>query len=170
MVYRSRIRDWLHGVCQIQPVKETVETLTQAPLSEAERLRIIYDLMTCQDADGGANITPKHGDWKNVEAIFSLHNHTRNKDWLAEFSKKTFLTPEDLDHIRNAVGEKVWLYRVLIDGPLTKHTDRILLCLPPVLLPIPDVPSCLRCFGLGPTWKLLSCLHDRNWHVVRCVR
>lgn len=107
VVYRSRIRDWLHGVCQIQPVRETVDALTQTPLTEAERLRIIYDLITCQELDGGANITPRHGDWKNVDAILPLHNHTRNKHWLSEFSKKTFLTPEDLDHIRDAVGEKV---------------------------------------------------------------
>lgn len=107
VVYRSRIRDWLNGVRQIQPVKETVHTLTEIPLSQSERLRLIYAMMTDQKMDGGANITPQHGDWKYVDAIFPLHDHEKNKRWLSDFTKKTFLTPEDLDHIRDAVGEKV---------------------------------------------------------------
>lgn len=68
---------------------------------------MIHSLITCQSIDGGAGITPKHGEWKNVEALFPLHDHARNKTWLAEFAKKTFLTPDDLDHIRDCVGEKV---------------------------------------------------------------
>lgn len=107
VIYRSRIRDWLHGVRQIQPTREAVSTLTETPLSESERLRMIHAMITSQRMDGGANITPKHGEWKNVEAIFPLHNDERNKKWLADFTKKTFLTPEDLDHVRDAVGEKV---------------------------------------------------------------
>lgn len=109
VVYRSRIKDWLHGVRQIQPIKETVGTLAETPLTEAERLRMIYALITSQRLDGGANITPNHGEWNYVEAIFPLHDHVRNKKWLAEFSKKTFLTPDDLDQIRDSVGEKVCL-------------------------------------------------------------
>lgn len=109
VVYRSRIRDWLHGVRQIQPIKETVETLAETPLTEGERLRMIHSMMTAQTFDGGANITPNHGEWEFVESVFPLHDHERNKKWLANFSKKTFLTPEDLDEIRNAVGEKVYM-------------------------------------------------------------
>lgn len=77
---------------------------------------MIYALITSQRLDGGAGITPKHGEWKNVEALFPLHDHVRNKKWLAEFSKKTFLTPDDLDQIRDAVGEKV-RFIALIECP-----------------------------------------------------
>lgn len=107
VVYRSRIRDWLHGVRQIQPVKETVETLTEGPLTEAERLRIIHEMITLQNIDGGAGITPKYGDWEYVEVLFPLHDHERNKKWLSDWAKKTFLHPDDLDELRNCVGEKV---------------------------------------------------------------
>lgn len=107
VVYRSRMRDWLHGIRQIQPVKETVSTLTSEPLTDAERHRLIYHMITGLGEEGGANITPKSGDWKNVEAVFPLHDHAKNKRWLTEFSRKTFLSPEDLDDIKDTVGEKV---------------------------------------------------------------
>lgn len=107
VVYRSRIKDWLHGVRQIQPVKEAADTLTSEPLTDAERHRQIYQMITLPKEDGGAGIIAKHGEWKNVEAIFPLHDHVKNKNMLSEFSMKTILTPQDLDRIRDTFGEKV---------------------------------------------------------------
>jgi hypothetical protein len=66
-------------------------------------------MITATREEGGASITPKLGEWKNVDAIFPLHDHERNRQWLNSFSSKTFLTPEDLDQIRDIVGEKVEL-------------------------------------------------------------
>lgn len=74
---------------------------------EAERLRIIYQLITNTEAEGGAGITPKEGKWKDVESIFALHNHAANHEWLREWSTKWFLSPQDLDELRNRMGEKV---------------------------------------------------------------
>jgi anoctamin-10 len=107
VVHRSRLRDWLHGVRQIQPVKDAATTLTKEPLTDAERHRQIHHMITGLREDGGAAICPKSGDWKNVDAIFPLHDHVKNKKWLTEFSRKTFLTPEDLDDVKDTVGEKV---------------------------------------------------------------
>lgn len=116
VVYRSRIRDWLHGVRQVQPVKETVDSLTTSPLTESERLRIIYDLMTSQPVDGGAGVTPNHDEWNYVEAIFPLHDCDRNKRWLTDWAQKTFLTPADLDEMRDAVGEKIAYYYAFLQS------------------------------------------------------
>jgi anoctamin-10 len=107
VVYRSRMRDWLHGVRQIQPVKDAPGALTSQPLTDAEKLRQIHSMIVAPKEEGGAGITPKHGDWTNVEAVFPLHDHVKNKKWLSEFARKTFLTPEDLDEVRDTVGEKV---------------------------------------------------------------
>ncbi len=107
VVFRSRIKDWLYGIRQIQPTKDTAETLASEQLTQAERYRMIHHMICCPQEEGGAGITPKHGEWKAVEAIFPLHDHVKNKKWLAEFSRKTFLTPEDLDEVRNIMGEKV---------------------------------------------------------------
>jgi hypothetical protein len=64
-------------------------------------------MITGPKEDGGAAITPKSGQWKCVEAIFPLHDHEGNKEFLKSMAGKTFLTPEDLDFIRNNLGEKV---------------------------------------------------------------
>ena len=107
VVHRSRIKDWLNGVRHVQPNSDVANILTSEPLSDAERLRQIHHMICSSREEGGAGITPKHGEWKNVEAVFPLHDHVKNKKWLTEFSRKTFLTPDDLDDIRDTVGEKV---------------------------------------------------------------
>jgi hypothetical protein len=79
-------------------------------LYEAERLRIIYQLITNPTEEGGAGITPKEGEWENVESVFTLHDHEYNKDWIKKWSTSYFLQAEDLDDIRNRLGEKVAFY------------------------------------------------------------
>ncbi|KAL2868972.1 anoctamin family protein [Aspergillus lucknowensis] len=105
-VYQSRIRDWLHGVRSSEPEDES----SAEPQTESERLRIINDMITLPHDVGGAGITPKHGQWKNVVAVFPLHDEVKNKEYLADWSKKTFLSEEDLDQIRDKFGESVGFY------------------------------------------------------------
>ncbi|KAF1837039.1 DUF590-domain-containing protein [Decorospora gaudefroyi] len=109
-VYRSRVRDWIHGVRSAAPSKITRESLESEPLYEAERLRIIYQLITNPPSEGGAGITPKEGEWENVKSIFPLHDHVYNKDWIKKWTSQYFLTTEDLDDIRNRLGEKIAFY------------------------------------------------------------
>ncbi|KAF1842573.1 DUF590-domain-containing protein [Cucurbitaria berberidis CBS 394.84] len=109
-VYRSRVRDWIHGVRAAAPSKETRESLEAEPLYEAERLRTIYQLITNPVSEGGAGITPKEGEWESVESIFALHDHAYNKDWIKKWSSQWFLNTEDLDDIRNRLGEKIAFY------------------------------------------------------------
>lgn len=73
-------------------------------------MRIIYQLITNPTSEGGAGITPKEGEWENVESIFALHDHAYNKDWIKKWSGSWMLTTEDLDDIRNRLGEKVAFY------------------------------------------------------------
>ena len=105
-----RVKDWLHGVRAAQPDKETQQSLTSKTLTEAERLRIVYQMITGSREEGGAGIIPKYGEWKNVESLFPLHDHTYNKEWIKKWSTMTFLKAEDLDDIRNRLGEKVAYY------------------------------------------------------------
>ncbi|PYH87712.1 DUF590-domain-containing protein [Aspergillus ellipticus CBS 707.79] len=105
-LYQSRIRDWLCGVRNDEPESES----SAEPQSESERLRIIYHMITVPKEAGGAGITPKHGEWKNVDAIFPLHDEDMNRQCIKDWSRKTFLSPEDLDQIRNTFGESVGFY------------------------------------------------------------
>jgi hypothetical protein len=100
---KSRVRDWLYGIRNAEPEPaSSVEAQT-----EAERLRVISHMITHPKEEGGAEITPNHGEWKNVTAIFALHDKETNKKWMRDWSQKTFLSDEDLDDIRNKFGESV---------------------------------------------------------------
>ncbi|RMZ81909.1 hypothetical protein DV738_g2037, partial [Chaetothyriales sp. CBS 135597] len=118
VVYRSRVKDFLYGIRQVQPVKDSSGAVSP-PLTEAERLRLIHSIIVGPPEEGGAGITPKHGEWKNVDSVFPLHDSEKNKKWLADISTKTFLTPEDLDAIRNRVGEKIAYYYAFLQSYFT---------------------------------------------------
>ncbi|KAF2766446.1 DUF590-domain-containing protein [Teratosphaeria nubilosa] len=109
-IYRSRVRDWIHGVRPAEPQKETMNSLEQEPLTEAERSRTIYQLITNPESEGGAGIAPQKGDWENVESVFALHDHMYNKEWIKKWSTQWLLTPQDLDEIRDRLGEKIAFY------------------------------------------------------------
>ncbi|PKY05745.1 DUF590-domain-containing protein [Aspergillus campestris IBT 28561] len=105
-IYQSRIRDWLHGVRNTEPEPEE----SAEPQTEGERLRVIYHMITVPKDAGGAGITMKYGEWKNVTAIFPLHDDEANKQCMRAFNSKTFLSTEDIDYIRDAFGESVGFY------------------------------------------------------------
>ncbi|CAI7640260.1 unnamed protein product [Penicillium viridicatum] len=105
-VYRSRVRDWLYGIRHAEPTPSN----STEPQTEAERLRVLNQMITLPKEEGGAAITPNHGEWKNVTAIFPLHDVDTNKKWIRDWSSKTFLSDDDLDQIRNKFGESVGFY------------------------------------------------------------
>lgn len=146
----------MHGVRSAAPDKETRAALEAEPLYEAERLRIIYQLITNPTTEGGAGITPKEGEWKNVESIFALHDHAYNKDWIKKWTSSYFLTTEDLDDIRNRLGEKV--SRVILNtfAFMLTSIDCILLCLHAELLHVPDPSSRVWRLRLAFLWPLLA--------------
>jgi len=101
-----RVKDWLHGVRPAAPDRETQRSLDKEPLTEAERLRIVYSLLTLPPSEGGAGITPGKGEWSFVEGIFSLHDHEFNKEWMKRWSTTWTVGPEELGNIRDMFGEK----------------------------------------------------------------
>ena len=104
------MKDWLNGIRPAQPDRETQNSLASQPLTEAERYRIIHHLITGPKKEGSAGIVAKHGQWKNVESIFPLHDRNFNKEWIKKWASVTFLKVEDLDEIRNRFGENVAYY------------------------------------------------------------
>ncbi|KAF7856292.1 hypothetical protein EAF04_009820 [Stromatinia cepivora] len=109
-VYRSRVQDWLYGVRITAPEKNMQEAFKVEPVTEAERLRLVYLLITKSRNEGGAGVTPKRGEWKGVESIFPLHDHAFNKAWITEITTKYLLTTKDLEDIKNRFGERIGFY------------------------------------------------------------
>ncbi|RKU47493.1 hypothetical protein DL546_002221 [Coniochaeta pulveracea] len=109
-IYRYRLQDWLYGIRISAPDKDQAKHLQEEPVTEAERLRLTYLLITKPKNEGGAGITAKQGTWKYVETIFPLHDHTFNKNWIKEWSTKYSLDDNDLIQIRDRFGEKVAFY------------------------------------------------------------
>ena len=109
-VYRSRVQDWLYGVRSVTPGQDLKATLSEEPTTEAERLRLVYQLITKSSNEGGAGITPGSGEWRGVESVFALHDNVANKEWLKDISSKWLLKEQDLTVIRNRFGEKIAFY------------------------------------------------------------
>lgn len=109
-VYHSRIQDWLYGVRTAAPNKELQSSINDEPVTEAERLRLVYLLITKSKDEGGAGINPKKGEWENVESIFPLHDHAWNKEWIKDLTSKYFLNAKDLEDVKNRFGEKIAFY------------------------------------------------------------
>ena len=109
-VYRSRVQDWLYGVRTVAPDKDMQKSFAGEPITEAERLRLVYLLITKPRNEGGAGITPKRGEWKGVESVFALHDHAFNKAWIKDIASKYFLINEDFTTIRDRFGEKIAFY------------------------------------------------------------
>jgi anoctamin-10 len=89
------------------------------PLYEAERLRIIYQMITNPKEEGGAGITPKSGEWKYVKSIFALHDLEFNKKWIKELSNSYMIKPNQLTEIRNRFGERIGFYFSFIQSYFT---------------------------------------------------
>ena len=106
---RFRTKDWLHGVRSAAPEKENEMATEKQSLYPAERLRIVFQLITNSAEEGGAGITPGHGEWKDV-SVFPLHDHDFNDKMLKKWATQYTLKDEDLDSIRDMFGEKVAYY------------------------------------------------------------
>lgn len=109
-IYRSRLRDWLYGVSTSPPPKEMQKNLKEHPITEAERLRLVYSLIIGPKKEGGAAITPRRGEWENIHSIFRLHDQAYNRLWIKKLSSKYFLTSDDLSEIKGRFGEKIAFY------------------------------------------------------------
>ncbi|KAI1415767.1 DUF590-domain-containing protein [Hypoxylon sp. FL1857] len=115
-IYRERVQDWLYGVRINAPDKDVGKEFANHSISEAERLRTVYLLITKPKNEGGAGITPKIGQWKYVISIFPLHNHAFNRQWIKQWSTKYFLNEQDLDQIRDKFGESVAFYFAFVQS------------------------------------------------------
>lgn len=104
------MQDWLYGVRTTAPNKDLSSYFEDEPVIEAEKLRLVYLLITKPTNEGGAGVTPKTGQWKFVKSVFPLHNHTFNRHLIKQLSTKYFIEESDINGIRDKFGEKIAFY------------------------------------------------------------
>ncbi|CAG8597734.1 22952_t:CDS:2 [Cetraspora pellucida] len=102
---RSRIHDWLVGA-RIRDIDENID----GPLSDAERLRLVHDIITNPLSEGGANINPGLSDFELIEGFLPLQDRSYNEDWMIAWSTKWMIDKDDLLRLRNHFGEKIAYY------------------------------------------------------------
>ncbi|KAI8146256.1 calcium-activated chloride channel-domain-containing protein [Fennellomyces sp. T-0311] len=108
---RERIRDFLLGVRVNDSNEEDEGDMFMSDikdLTEAERLRIVYELLTDPESEGGAGIAPEVDAF--VDSIMPLQNDDFNKEWIKTWSKKSYINDQDLTRIRDQFGEKIAFY------------------------------------------------------------
>ena len=55
-------------------------------LSDAERIRLVYEYITWTTADGGLAVVPGTGRWNRVTSIMAIHDQEFNERWLRAWS------------------------------------------------------------------------------------
>ncbi|KAI8985984.1 calcium-activated chloride channel-domain-containing protein [Pilobolus umbonatus] len=107
---QQRARDFLLGV-RVDEVDNNEKTLNEQAykdISVAERLRLVYEIITQAESEGGAGISAHVDNY--VESIMPLHDDDFDKKWLKSWSKKWFLDDDDMSTLRNHFGEKIAYY------------------------------------------------------------
>ncbi|OZJ06191.1 hypothetical protein BZG36_01009 [Bifiguratus adelaidae] len=104
---KARVDDWLAGVRSGDP-DSSDSAATQTEIPEAERLRLVYNLLTLPTVDGGSNIIP--GETPFVDGLFCLHDTEFNDHWVKAWATKYLIDDKDLLMIRNHFGEKIAFY------------------------------------------------------------
>ncbi|KFZ06184.1 hypothetical protein V501_07650 [Pseudogymnoascus sp. VKM F-4519 (FW-2642)] len=169
-IYRARVQDWLYGVRTAAPEKDIQKAIAEEPITEAERLRLVYLLITKPNSEGGAGITPKRGEWANVESVFALHDHQFNKKWITEWSTKYVLDIKDLTVVRDRFGEKIAFYfaflqsyfMFLVFPAAFGFTSWVVLG---HYSPIYAVVNCLWCVGFVEYWRKQEVDLAFQWNV-----
>ncbi|SPN99623.1 related to IST2 protein [Cephalotrichum gorgonifer] len=153
--FSSRLQDWLHGVRTSGPNAsgDLATSLMEEPVSEAERLRLVYLAMVRTKEEGGAGITPGVGKWKYVASVFPLHDRKFNGAWITRLSTKYLLGNEDLDEIKDKFGEQVALYFAFVQAYFRA-------------LVFPAALGASTWFLLGSKFSFLYALGSCLWSVV----
>lgn len=108
----ERVNDWLQGIHSTRPDPREQRDFNTEPMTQSERLRVVYDLITGADS---ASIVIGSSPYEPVTAIFPPHDPHFNAKWLKSWTslnKDTLVAipDEQLNNIKNHFGEAIALY------------------------------------------------------------
>ncbi|KAJ1976934.1 hypothetical protein H4R34_003792, partial [Dimargaris verticillata] len=124
---RSCVQDWLAGVRTgsnvsdassdrsvattaedgVQPVGMPAPTAASS-IPPAERLRLVYTVLTASQQTGGADLHP--ANHPHIATVFPLHNKRFTRGWMKSWSLKWLIDQRDLHLIKDYLGEKMAIY------------------------------------------------------------
>lgn len=108
LVHCERYSDFLYGL-PMSKLPSVEEDLDAAPLSPADRIRLVHSFITSTPPDGGLGIIPKCKEWDLVESVMALHDHDFNEHWIRLWTRHRIASVQ-LDKIRDQFGDSVALY------------------------------------------------------------
>lgn len=107
LAQRERHSDFLSGLPTTHSI--TAEDLDVAPLTPADRIRLVHTYITSTEGDGGLGIAPESPQWNRVESVMALHDHLYNDAWIRSWTTRQLGLVKP-DKIREQFGEAVALY------------------------------------------------------------
>ncbi|KAG2053751.1 DUF590-domain-containing protein [Suillus hirtellus] len=107
LIHCERHSDFLYGL----PMSKLPSTsdFESAPLSPADRIRLIHGFISSTPEDGGLGIIPGRKEWDLVESVMALHDHDFNDHWIRLWTRHRIASME-LEKIRDQFGDSVALY------------------------------------------------------------
>ncbi|KAG2153495.1 calcium-activated chloride channel-domain-containing protein [Suillus bovinus] len=107
LIHCERHSDFLYGL----PMSKLPSTndFESAPLSPADRIRLIHGFISSTPEDGGLGIIPGRKEWNLVESVMALHDHDFNDHWIHLWTRHRIESVE-LEKIRDQFGDSVALY------------------------------------------------------------
>lgn len=107
LIHCERHSDFLYGL----PMSKLPSTndFESAPLSPADRIRLIHGFISSTPEDGGLGIIPGRKEWDLVESVMALHDHDFNDHWIHLWTHHRIASVE-LEKIRDQFGDSVALY------------------------------------------------------------
>lgn len=96
----ARDSNFIHGL----PVNDLDSIAAgNISLTDADRVRLVYDYITWTTADGGLAVAPGAEQWSRVTNIMAIHDQEFNERWLKAWSTHG-VGSVDLDKIKDHVS------------------------------------------------------------------
>ncbi|KAG8752533.1 hypothetical protein FRC14_006957 [Serendipita sp. 396] len=118
LIETERHTDFLHGLLTNAYSGEDRD-FSAAPVSPADRLRLVHSYVTATNTQGGLGIAPGSKKWPHVKSVFVLHDRTFNHTWISSWTKRQLgfsLSDKELDVVKNQFGESVALYYTFLSS------------------------------------------------------
>ncbi|KZP01835.1 DUF590-domain-containing protein [Calocera viscosa TUFC12733] len=118
LVDRQRTEDFLHGVnaASLPALEQPVDA---APLTPADRLRLLHSYITTSALDGGLGIAPGASGHERLAGIMALKDKQFERAWIRSWTMSrlgVWMSDTELARVKDEYGEAVALYYAFLSS------------------------------------------------------